>query len=152
MLTVSEVYPPVISNLETSAGWRAEVVGRRIRAQRERLGWTQDYLAYVITDMGVHTTKVDVSRRERGVRQLTVDQLFTYAIALGCGIADLLIEEDPDHGEIAWITPLHGSALDAVAESRRRRRRAPKFREPARAYALRLDELREWLANGNLWG
>jgi hypothetical protein len=90
----------------------------------------------VLTDYGIRTTKVDVSRRERGVRHLTVDQLFLYAIALNCGIADLLVGDDG----WTWITPL------TDADLKRGGRR--KFRDQAQAIALRPGEMRQWLRTG----
>ena len=120
-------------------GWRAELVGRRIRERRQQLGWPQEYLAYVLTDIsGTPTTKVDVSRRERGVRELTVDQLFLYALALDCGVADLLVDDDG----YAWVTPRRPDQL--------RRARRARFREGGQGIGLTPRELRAWLANGVL--
>jgi transcriptional regulator with XRE-family HTH domain len=90
------------SKTEISAGWRAKLAGRRIQEQREELGWTQEDLARVLTHYGVTTTAVDVSRRERGVRKLTVDALLHYALALDCGIAALLVDDD---GYWTCVTP-----------------------------------------------
>lgn len=118
-------------------GWRPEVVGRRIRERRTQLGWSQEYLAYVLTDFGVLATKVDVSRRERGVRDLTVDQLLLYALALQCSIVDLLVGDDG----YAWITPLRPEQV--------RRARWTRRREPARAIGLTANELRVWLVSGS---
>jgi transcriptional regulator with XRE-family HTH domain len=138
--TVGLGYSPVISISDTSAGWRAETVGRQIRDRREQLGWTQSQLAEHVTERyGIHTTPMDVSRRERGVRALTVDALFAYALALGCSIMDLLIEDDG----YTWITPLRDPPP---------RRRAPKFLERGlTAIALRPGELRLWLTTGRWW-
>jgi transcriptional regulator with XRE-family HTH domain len=126
----------VVSNSETAKGERAATVGRRIRERRQALGWSASYLAYVLTDVsGIPTSKVDVSRRERGVREITVDQLLLYAYVLGCGIADLLLDDDG----LGWITPFSERTLP-IARVR------PKFRAPAQAVGLPPDLLRRWLA------
>lgn len=87
----------VETNGETTGGWRAELVGKRIREQRGSLGWSQLMLAERLSNLGISTSEVDVSRRERGVRRLTVDALLAYTFALDCSIVDLLAD---DKGEI----------------------------------------------------
>jgi transcriptional regulator with XRE-family HTH domain len=133
-------------------GWRAEIIGRRIREHREKLEWTQEYLAYVLTDIsGRHAppiSKVDVSRRERGVRDLTVTELFLYALALGCGITDLLADDDG----WTWITPLRSEDLSKPlpGEGQLPGSLRPRFRLSAHAIALTPRELRTWLETGHL--
>jgi transcriptional regulator with XRE-family HTH domain len=119
-----------------SAGWRAETTGRRIRERRERMGLTQEELAEGLCNLGIRTTALEVSRRERGARRLTVDALFAYAYVLWCGVADLLVDDDG----MCQITPHDERALPPP------RTKPPKFREPMSIITLTRNELRGWLA------
>jgi transcriptional regulator with XRE-family HTH domain len=125
-----------MSKMDTDGGWRAGVAGRRIREQRERMGLTQEELADGLRILGVPTTALEVSRRERGARRLTIDVLFAYAIVLRCGVVDLLVDDDG----MCQITP-HDERLVLPFPTKR-----PRRREPLAVVTLTRDELRAWLA------
>lgn len=59
--------------------------GRRVRARRETLGWSQERLA---DQAGLHWTFV--GQVERGRRNLTLHNIVRLAAALGCDAGELV--------------------------------------------------------------
>jgi transcriptional regulator with XRE-family HTH domain len=119
-------------------GWRAGLFGRRVRERRQQLGLTQDDLAAGLSNRGIPTTKVDVSRVEAGARRLTVDTLLLYAWVLDQPVVEFLLDDDGQ----CQVTP-HAPA--AVRAMRRKRPWPPKWREPATAVFQGYTELWMWL-------
>lgn len=69
-----------------------DVLADRIRAQHERLKWTQDDLAERMTLLGFNWNRVTVAESEgkgRG-RRVTVDELVALAMVFGVGVVILL--------------------------------------------------------------
>ena len=61
------------------------LIGKRVRARRKRLGWTQEQLAErMAVSVGY------VSQIERGATRANLDTLSDVAALLGCDVAELL--------------------------------------------------------------
>lgn len=75
-------------------------LGKRIRAQRKRIGLSQEQLALVA---GVDRSYYGAV--ERGERNITFLVLYRLCLALDCDIA-LLTRDTPPHHQDAKLTPL----------------------------------------------
>ena len=64
-------------------------IGKRIRCQREKRGWTQDDLA----DVMHYEHRMSISRFETGKHLPRINTLYAIAKALGCSVYQLMPEE-----------------------------------------------------------
>jgi transcriptional regulator with XRE-family HTH domain len=80
-------------NLDTNA-----LVGAAIRAERDRLGITQDDLA-----QRLGMSRPSVANIEKGRQQISVSQLLSFSKALGVAAASL-IPVDPDYDSLKPLT------------------------------------------------
>lgn len=74
------------SNLEEEGGESRQVLARNIRTLRHEKGWSQEYLAL---ESGLHRTFI--AHVERGVRNISIDNIDKLARALGVAPHILLI-------------------------------------------------------------
>lgn len=75
-----------MSNLEEEGGESRKVLARNIRTLRHEKGWSQEYLAL---ESGLHRTFI--AHVERGVRNISIDNIDKLAKALGVAPHILLI-------------------------------------------------------------
>lgn len=69
------------------------VLGRRVRAQREELGWSQEKLG-VLIGIDESSSRARISRYELGVHEPAVATARLMADALGVSLAFLYCEDD----------------------------------------------------------
>jgi transcriptional regulator with XRE-family HTH domain len=93
----------------------AEVLAERIRANRERLKWTQDDLAERMTLLGLSWNRVTVAEVEgkgRG-RKVGLEELLALSMAFGVGVVHLLALDGSDT-QITDKLTLGGGELQAA--------------------------------------
>ncbi len=69
-----------------SAGFAREVLAMNIRAMRAERGWSQEFLAF---ETGLHRTFI--AHCERGVRNISLDNIEKIACAFEVPIAELFL-------------------------------------------------------------
>jgi transcriptional regulator with XRE-family HTH domain len=120
------------------------LLGARLRARREALGWSQAQLAEAV---GVTPNYVGVV--ERGEKLPTLETVEAFGRALGVRIAQLLVEDAPDSwadeaAALASAVPVSHRELviallrAVVAEARQRARKPRGYVQPTahRAHAV----------------
>jgi len=71
-----------------------EVFAEQLVLLRERHGWSQTRLAEAMTGIGMAMSQSKIADIERGKRQVTIDELVTFAVALGVSPQALMLPTD----------------------------------------------------------
>ncbi|MBB6562505.1 transcriptional regulator with XRE-family HTH domain [Acidovorax soli] len=100
----------------TSPSASATIVGRRMRARREGLGWPQERVGVAI-GIEESTARVRISRYEGGVHEPPVATARLIADALGVPLAHLYCEQD---NIAALLLALHKQPLKIQEEAAER--------------------------------
>jgi transcriptional regulator with XRE-family HTH domain len=79
----------------------AEVVGKRVKALRERHGWDQSELSQRLATVGLEYAQPTISRIERGERELSTTELFSFAGVLHVSPLELVTPAEDDAVEAA---------------------------------------------------
>jgi transcriptional regulator with XRE-family HTH domain len=83
----------VVKTRETTPTAVSVVVGRQVKALRERLGISQGQLALRLEKFGYPMRQVTIARLETGERRVTIDDVLAIAAALGVSPMYLLSAE-----------------------------------------------------------
>ena len=71
-------------------GFAREVLAMNMRAMRAERGWTQEFLAF---ETGLHRTFI--THCERGVRNISLDNIERIALAFNVPISDMFLLHKP---------------------------------------------------------
>jgi transcriptional regulator with XRE-family HTH domain len=77
------------------------IFARRLREARSARGWTQQYLADRLIEMGVKMDRTAIARVERGQREVRLEELVAIAAALDVALVYLLFPIDGDVRHLA---------------------------------------------------
>jgi transcriptional regulator with XRE-family HTH domain len=77
-----------------------ELVGRRLREERQARDVTQKQLADALTRNGLSITESDVRKRENGSVGVKVEELVTFAHVLGVPLVELLAPAEGDDSTV----------------------------------------------------
>lgn len=126
-----------------------QVIGERVRVQREARGWTQAKLGELVgSQLGQEWPRQAISAAEKGKRAFTAAELVTFAHVLGVGIGHLLTP--PPGVDSIEMAPGIAAEPAVIAEAIRPVREADsvaeKFTETGLRFFQHLADLRQMLA------
>lgn len=126
-----------------------EVIGERVRAQREERGWTQTKLGERVgSHLGQDWSRQAISAAEKGKRAFTAAELVTFAHVLGVSVSYLLTP--PPGVDVIEMAPGIGAESATIAEAvtpyRGTDSAEEKFIVAGRRFFQHLADLREILA------
>jgi transcriptional regulator with XRE-family HTH domain len=86
------------------------IFARRVKEARKRRAWSQQTLADRLTELGYPMTRVVLTKLERNDRQVTLEDVFAFAVALGVAPVHLLVPLDDDE-QVAVVPTRSFSAV-----------------------------------------
>jgi transcriptional regulator with XRE-family HTH domain len=125
-----------------------QVIGERVRAQREERGWTQAKLGeHVGSYLGQDWSRQAISAAEKGKRSFTAAELLTFADVLGVSISYLMTP--PPEVDVIEIAPgidaEAATIVEAATSFRGTDSAEEKFTETGRRFFQHLADLRRLL-------
>ena len=96
--------------------WTDELLGMRVKSERERRGWSQSQMATMLGDIGIHAMHpTTVAKIEAGDRSVRVTEAAALADLFGITVDALLGRQGQDDSTLIYaMTVLDQFALDAV--------------------------------------
>jgi transcriptional regulator with XRE-family HTH domain len=92
------------------------VAAVRIQQARKRHGWTQAELTDRLKALGVRIDRAAVAKIETNKRRLTLDELYSFSLALDVAPVHLLVPINVDADYLISVTPNTDAPADEVRE------------------------------------